>query len=95
MIIATAVFVLSFALFARSAHLEWSDDLPLLNPHFDELVNNAKKIKRNGIHLSDPVSYAGRLLPKNLWVAFRYVPPPEHMYPHMKAVIEKNKVRIK
>lgn len=54
---------------------------PILPSDFDELI--AKAYEAN-LYLKP----ADKLIPRNLWIAFREIPPPNKMYPHMKKIVD-------
>lgn len=62
--------------------LPWDADV--IPPNLDTLVSNSTHLS-NFNHVSSTAS--DKLIPRNLWIAFRIVPPENKMYPHLKTLI--------
>jgi mannosyltransferase OCH1-like enzyme len=60
-------------------------DYPLIPPNLDELASNEDFAKTNNLNLSTLV---GNAIPRNVWIAFREVPPMEFMPENVKKVME-------
>ena len=59
---------------------------PVIPANFDELINNEENSKLNKLSLSKPTD---TLIPRNVWIAFREVPPINFMPDHIKHLVAR------
>jgi len=67
---------------SNSITMPW--DLPLISPNLDSLITN--DTLQSLFNAASPI-VSDKLIPRNLWIAFRLVPPENRMYPHIRTLL--------
>lgn len=83
-------FIIIVVVFCRVLsinHRDWES--PVIPPNFDSLVANEKNAKKNRLNIAKKDD--GLLITRNLWIAFREVPPFKELSEHLKRLIKRSK----